>query len=152
MRAVEAGFADLAIARPRAVAGGRSIQLCQQCHRSPGAKIERTDPRAVRFAATSLKWSSCFSATGGALACVTCHDPHHNAETEPRHYEAKCLSCHAGADRGGSAAPTRRASVCPVNPRNGCIACHMPPISGQIPHSTFTDHFIRVRRPSDATR
>ncbi len=147
VRAVEAEFSDLAIARPRAVPGGRSLQLCQQCHRSPAGKTARTDPKAVRFAATSLVWSACYTMTGGALDCITCHDPHHNADHTPAHYERKCISCHASSNRtGGDDVSARRTPVCPVNARDGCIGCHMPAVSGQIPHSTFTDHFIRVRR------
>ena len=39
-----------------------------------------------------------------------------------------------------------RATICPVNPATGCISCHMPTVKGVIPHSPFTDHFIRVHR------
>jgi hypothetical protein len=33
-----------------------------------------------------------------------------------------------------------------VNPSTGCIGCHMPAVADIVPHSTFTDHFIRVHR------
>jgi formate-dependent nitrite reductase cytochrome c552 subunit len=33
-----------------------------------------------------------------------------------------------------------------VNPNRGCIDCHMPAVKDVVPHSTFTDHFIRVHR------
>jgi tetratricopeptide (TPR) repeat protein len=156
VRAVSAEFVDLAIARPRPVPGGRSIHVCKQCHRSPGPKVERNDPNAVRFAATSLVWSACYSVTGGALDCVTCHDPHHNAVTTPGFYEDKCRSCHSLPDEPAAtlsgATPTRRGSLCPVNPQDGCLNCHMPAVKGVIPHSSFTDHYIRVRRAPDGRR
>ena len=37
-------------------------------------------------------------------------------------------------------------TLCPVNPTAGCIGCHMPAVKDIVPHSTFTDHFIRVHR------
>ena len=67
----------------------------------------------------------------------------------------KCLECHAGTTRSdGSPAQPRRASPsetsrptpCPVNPTTGCIACHMPAVKNVVPHTFFTDHFIRVHR------
>ena len=38
-----------------------------------------------------------------------------------------------------------RGSICPVNPADGCIGCHMPPFESKPLHATFTDHYIRVR-------
>ncbi len=35
-------------------------------------------------------------------------------------------------------------SICPVNPSDGCIACHMPPFESKPLHATFADHYIRV--------
>ena len=89
------------------------------------------------------------------LGCVTCHDPHRNAVTLPSYYESKCRSCHSGAarPRGAqawseptSAPETSGPVACPVNPTKGCIACHMPSVKDVVPHSSFTDHFIRVHR------
>ena len=87
---------------------------------------------------------------------MTCHDPHRNAAKSPAHYEKKCLSCHSGTRqpsaisvldsdwKASSHTPAR--SVCPVNPQKDCIGCHMPSVKNVVPHSSFTDHFIRVHR------
>ena len=89
------------------------------------------------------------------LDCVTCHDPHRNVQTSSSYYEAKCLSCHSGAARprdgqtrsqAASLSDSLTPAVCPINPLKGCIGCHMPLVKNVVPHSAFTDHFIRVHR------
>jgi hypothetical protein len=148
---------DLAIARPSMARGEPIIQLCGQCHdpRKVDTKLTPTLDAAIRFQATSLTWSRCYVETEKTLDCLTCHNPHRDAETKPEHYEAKCLECHspsapaptrsaAGANRGRDAFAAR--SSCPVQPKSGCISCHMPKGETPIPHSRFTDHFIRIRR------
>jgi hypothetical protein len=39
-----------------------------------------------------------------------------------------------------------RRVACPVNPATDCLKCHMPKVDGAAPHSSFTDHQIRVHR------
>ncbi len=153
--AVATGFPDLAIARPSLVSGGPIVKLCGQCHSPLGREVSPEESTAVRFQATTLTWSRCYSESDNALDCVSCHDPHRNVTKSPEAYESKCLSCHSGPDAGGLARsrghkikpqgavePAR----CPVNPKTGCISCHMPAVRDVVPHSTFTDHFIRVHR------
>ncbi|MHB1557225.1 MAG: tetratricopeptide repeat protein [Isosphaeraceae bacterium] len=163
--AVEGKLVDLdaAIARPNHASGEPIVKLCAECHSPRGIKIARDDPAAPRFQGTTLTWSRCYTESQNALDCTTCHDPHRNASTSKPEYEARCLECHspAGRERASSAAKLTagrsppqspglrldaRRTVCPVNPSTGCIDCHMPAVSGVVPHSTFTDHFIRVHR------
>jgi len=153
--AVKAKFPDLAIADPTRASGWRVVELCAQCHSPRVRDVSPDDPLSVRFQGTTLTWSRCFTESNDTLDCVTCHDPHRDVVTSTAHYEAKCLSCHAGADRAdrSSAQPgqasrseTSRATPCPVNPANGCIGCHMPAVKNVLPHTFFTDHFIRVHR------
>jgi tetratricopeptide (TPR) repeat protein len=153
--AVAAKFPDLAIARPTLASGARVVALCAQCHSPRGRATSQDDPFSVRFQGTTLTWSRCYTESNDALDCITCHDPHRNAVTATAHYEPKCLSCHAGPGKTrASRAPAQATSTadnsvhtsCPVNPREGCIGCHMPAVSNVVPHSTFTDHFIRVHR------
>jgi hypothetical protein len=134
--AVAAGLDDPAIARPRLARGEPIVRLCGQCHSPKGRAVSPADPTSIRFQATTLTWSRCYTQGQGRdrLDCVTCHDPHRDAETSPAAYESKCLDCH-----GAKAGPR-----CPVNPTRGCIGCHMPTDRVAIPHSPFTDHFIRV--------
>ena len=35
---------------------------------------------------------------------------------------------------------------CPINPRTKCLECHMPVVKDAVPHSPFSDHYIRVHR------
>jgi hypothetical protein len=86
------------------------------------------------------------------MSCVTCHDPHHDADRSATHYESKCLACHTSAPDPGSnlrrntpalIEGVRRVS-CPVNPSGGCLNCHMPSTNSAVPHTTFADHHIRV--------
>ena len=76
--AVAAKFPDLAIARPSLVSGGPVVKLCGQCHSPLGRQVSPEESTAVRFQATTLTWSRCYSESDNALDCVTCHDPHRN--------------------------------------------------------------------------
>jgi hypothetical protein len=132
----QADFDDPAIVAPRGATASAINQLCERCHGL--AHTEKVtgsvdDPAWLRFQSTTLYRSRCYTGSGEQLHCVTCHDPHQNAETAPASYEAKCLSCH---DSGRT--------PCPVNPANGCIECHMPRIWVQATHAFKADHNIRV--------
>ena len=110
LRAVDLGFPDLAIARPKVATPARRLKLCGQCH-GPDGIIPPADPRFIRFQAANLPFSRCVTESGGRLDCVACHDPHRDLETEPAYYEARCLACH-----GGGRDPAR---VRPTPPRSG---------------------------------
>jgi tetratricopeptide (TPR) repeat protein len=138
LKAVAAGLADLAIARPKLVSGEPIVRLCGRCHSPKGRTVSPSDPGSVRFQATTLTWSRCYTQSRDQLDCVTCHNPHRDAETSAAFYEAKCLECH------GPSSTTH----CPVNPTRDCIGCHMPTQRGVVLHIAFTDHHIRVHRPA----
>jgi tetratricopeptide (TPR) repeat protein len=165
--AVAVGSSDLAIVNPRGVPPAVADVICEKCHgaqKPAGFDFPRTDPAWLRFQSVTLTWSRCHAESDGALGCMTCHDPHHDAETSIARNEAKCLACHApgpAAQPAGSSpspapgpatVPSRTPAAsggggkpCPVNPARGCIDCHMPKIWVQGTHSFKTDHFIRVR-------
>jgi tetratricopeptide (TPR) repeat protein len=162
VRAVDAKLADLAIVNPaKASAEGRT-RVCGQCHANHlGSPLPRTDPFWVRFQATTLTWSRCFTESNGALDCMTCHDPHHDNDRSPAHFNGQCLTCHSTArtkladtaDQSTKLKTDRPASSasCPVNPNGDCINCHMPSMPSKPLHATFTDHYIRVHAPSKTT-
>jgi tetratricopeptide (TPR) repeat protein len=150
-KAVTAKFADLAIIRPsEATAEGRT-RLCGQCHSfHQELPLARTDPFWIRFQGTTLPWSRCYTESGGSFDCMTCHDPHHDADRSEDRYNRLCLDCHSGGPKAASSGAAHhkdrsgRRSVCPVNATNDCVGCHMPPFRSAALHATFTDHFIRV--------
>jgi hypothetical protein len=152
---------DLAIARPALVSGAPIVDLCSQCHspRDKNLAVTPGAPESVRFQGRTLTWSRCYTESAGQLDCVTCHDPHRDAETAPAVYVARCLGCHRTSDAEPSptAGVARRAvsaarGACPVQPAGNCLACHMPKVKIATAHTAFTDHFIRVHREAGPDR
>ena len=147
--AITAHFPEPAIARPRLASAAQVVALCGECHRAPN-KTTPADAGFVRYQASGLVLTRCYTESAEALSCVTCHNPHKDAETSASFYEAKCLACHASS---GSPAPNQPAGSsrtglpCRVDPRNDCLACHMPRVKDAVPRTVFTDHWIRVHRP-----
>ncbi|MCX8112538.1 MAG: hypothetical protein N3E49_05000 [Bacteroidia bacterium] len=133
----------------------RQMDVCSRCHLE-GIAVEKRSgwrpgdtlasywaiflperPELGRFGIAShverLLRSACYQ-KGGAT-CSSCHNPH-PLKPVPS-YEARCLSCH-----------TKGCSN-PTHPTTQCITCHMPKgESSDIPHTRFTDHYIRVVRSS----
>lgn len=88
--------------------------------------------------------SHCKRASGDAMSCTTCHDPHRTPSATERvsFYRNKCLSCH----NTGTFAATHH----PENP--DCTSCHMPRSTAQnIPHVAWTDHRILARPLAEAS-
>ena len=150
-KAVAADFHDPAIVRPSEASAEGRIRLCGQCHSlHQELALPRTDPFWIRFQGTTLPWSRCYTESKGSFDCMSCHDPHHDNDRSEAHYDKRCLDCHAAVANSAKSASAKRpdrpvsASVCPVNPKHGCVGCHMPPFRSGPLHATFTDHFIRV--------
>jgi predicted CXXCH cytochrome family protein len=81
-----------------------------------------------------LRKSKCFTAIQGALACITCHDPHEPDRSQiVARSNTACVSCHraiAGAQNHTSGA--------------NCVACHMQSRRpSDAIHVTITDHDIQ---------
>ena len=106
--AINSRFSDPMIASPAKSPGSDQSTLCNL----PQSAFHR-DARIVhrsgldRFPSSSLSWSRCSTESGGALNCVTCHDPHRDAETSPSHYDQKCLTCHPPLLRTSQPLPRR---------------------------------------------
>jgi tetratricopeptide (TPR) repeat protein len=156
--AINSRFPDPMIASPARSAPGQINQLCGTCHSQHFIAMPESfsDPAWARFPGSSLPWSRCSTESRGTLNCVTCHDPHRNAETSPSYYDQKCLTCHAQATRARSSSSEVRATAstatCPVNPSRECVRCHMPRVRNDDLHTRFTDHYIRIDRSSSAGR
>jgi tetratricopeptide (TPR) repeat protein len=85
-----------------------------------------------------LRQSRCFLESGGALSCLTCHDPHRRVPESERaaHFRAACLSCHRQTLKAHADEPARL--------EGDCVSCHMPKRRTQdVVHVVMTDHLIR---------
>jgi len=162
---------DALIVNPARLSLALARDLCMTCHQGgdasvllPGriyADLRPGTPSAETFAlfklpakpgqspegdvlehGFSMTFSKCFTASGGKLGCLTCHDPHTQPPPERRaaFYREKCLHCHR--DRSCTLPPAERAQ----RNRNDCAACHMirRPLT-TFSHSALTNHRI-VRR------
>ena len=132
------------------------MKLCGECHRHPAGappgQIRPDNPILARFQPVGLMQSKCYKQSGGAVSCVTCHDPHARASPDRAGYDAKCLECHGGSIPTASPANSQPIAgrVCTVSPRERCVECHMPPVDvGQ--HLLFSDHWIRIRTNGESS-
>ena len=129
-------------------------------HRSVFA-TEASVEDPVRFGIAShaerMMQSACFEGSLGTdreMTCTTCHDPHTpTAQLPADHFNQTCASCH-----GPSAhldACSRPDAETPTEAVTGnCVSCHMRTAgTSDIPHVSFTDHWIRRDPPpsSEAT-
>jgi hypothetical protein len=122
-----------------------SINRCGECHRRgdefTSDELTPDNKLLLRFAPVGLSQSPCFQAQGASpgerMDCLTCHNPHRPAATDPAFYAQRCLQCHQPEAAGHVS--------CPIAPQgNDCLRCHMPKVSVSEGLS-FTDHWIRVR-------
>ncbi len=145
LAAIAADWSDPAIAVARAgKAPATTVNAqCAACHTvdfESAIQAAPDDPRYVRSPGYTLTFSRCYTESDGRLTCLTCHDPHREAESSTALQEANCRSCHESGRTS-----TSRGRVCPVNPAKGCLECHMSKIPAVDLHTKLTDHFIRVR-------
>lgn len=150
---------DNAIINPAKLSIDKQIDVCQQCHLQ-GTNVYHTDKPfqpgqylhdfyavflpeynnkqefGIASHAERLKRSACFIQSKGEMTCITCHNPH---EVQQKNYNDACTKCH-----------TTSTSVCkaPAHMQKSknfdCSGCHLPKSgTSDIPHVSFTDHFIR---------
>ncbi len=103
--------------------------------------------------ADRMKRSACFIETLNTpepLLCTTCHDPHEGFRDQgDAYFNATCMDCHGAADLEARFEGTPALTTHSVTAN--CVDCHMPEADvEEAPHSTFTDHWIRVVGRDDA--
>jgi Tfp pilus assembly protein PilF len=166
---------DYTIVNPAHLPLGRRLDVCQQCHTNGTVSILREGERAFGFRpgqaledyvaifaieardphrisvishADRMQQSPCFIESG-AMDCVTCHDPHEGfRDAGPEYFDRTCRSCHpTGPLQAAMPSPELRAQHAP---EANCFSCHMPKVAARdVPHASFTDHFIRVVRDDE---
>lgn len=170
------GEPDETIVNPVRLDRERQLSVCQQCHLTgtsvfgPGKDMTTFKPGDVLAAhrsvfvveerisdpesfgisshAQRLARSACYEQSD--MTCVTCHDPHQPvAELSDNHFNEACISCHTPAETGGPVVCTREDFPEPAAAMTGnCIGCHLQKSgTSDIPHVTFTDHWIRRTVP-----
>ncbi len=172
-----AGGPDSSIVHPARLAREEQLSVCRQCHLSgttvfrtgetpstyrPGDPLEAhrsifvtaeqvSDPERFGIASHALRLekSACFRESD--MTCATCHDPHVPvADLGNDHFNAACAGCH-GAGKGDApvAVCGRGGAHTEAEAMTGdCVTCHLRSSgASDIPHVTFTDHWIRRELP-----
>jgi hypothetical protein len=142
--------ASATIMNPARLTPADSVDFCGACHRTWADVVEDSSPGAgivkVRFQPYRLENSRCWGKDGDPrITCIACHDPHLPLVREAAAYDSKCLACHSAGQKGRADAKT--GTTCKVATGN-CVSCHMPRYSVPQTHAIFTDHYIRVVRPT----
>ena len=155
------------IVNPSRLDAERRDSVCISCHLEGDTSVERAGHNALEYRpgdaistylvyyvrggadlmargvseVEQLSQSRCKRASGDAMSCTSCHDPHFTPGAEERaaFYRKKCLACH---NRPGFAA-THHAE------NQDCTSCHMRRTGAEnIPHVAWTDHRI-LRIPEE---
>jgi hypothetical protein len=128
------------IQNPKALSAGELNRLCGTCHRFPNGDprtIDWTDPWNARHQPPYFQQSQCFLKSGGALSCLTCHNPHEGLRrNDAGYYSRICASCH-----GRNALSPKE--ICKKQEFPDCTRCHMPAVE-VTSHLRFKNHWIGV--------
>jgi hypothetical protein len=144
------------IFNPRRLSGDELAQeFCASCHRGNEdfALIKSLEINNVRFQPYRIFQSKCYS-DDRRITCTACHNPHEPLKQEAAYYDAKCTACHstkqkANVQADANAIAPDMAPPCRVKSKD-CASCHMPRLGPPAAHFKFTDHYIRIVRPSEA--
>lgn len=172
--ATPTGGADPTIVNPKRLPSAVRIQVCFPCHLGDSKATERVSlytsaledfrpGRPITTAVIPFRFvektvheyglsaqadrmflSRCFTASGGKLECLTCHDPHVTIFRKDRradYFNSACLGCHAQEACTAPAAMRQK-----TTPPDDCVSCHMrkgEPDDQR--HVLYTDHWIRKR-------
>ena len=174
----ESHAVDYSIVNPDHLNRELQLDVCQQCHLQGSVILRRDGEDAYSYRpgtplsdyvalfspdvptsvtevgvishAERMKASECYQASP-AMTCTTCHDPHEGFRDKgPDYFNATCQTCHAPDDLNDRFAQTEFADQ--HTAAANCQSCHMPKVeSHEAPHSSFTDHWVRVVRDTITT-
>lgn len=141
---------------PTSFRPGQSFEAHQALFSTVASTGQEGGSIGVISHAERMQQSACFletQATPRPLECTTCHDPHEGFRDKgPSYFNRTCQTCHAPAALAAAVPPGARADH---QPTSNCASCHMPKVQSEAPHSSYTDHRIRVVRqkvtPDDGT-
>jgi hypothetical protein len=121
-------------------------KFCASCHQAADSSSLTTtvEINNVRFQPYRIFHSKCYS-DDRRISCTACHDPHEPLKQDAAHYDGKCLACHASK---GQTAAEGMVVGCRIATKD-CTSCHMAKITVAEAHFKFTDHYIRVVKPSE---
>ena len=150
--AIKAGRRNLQVFNPAKLeADELSQEFCGACHVS----FEKALLMPKQGGENNLRYQPyrIFNSRGHSgdarINCVACHDPHDQLASDAASYDSKCLACHL-TTRDQVKTAARSAAACPVS-KQKCTTCHMPKIELPGGHVKFTDHWIRIVKPGEAT-
>lgn len=163
------------IVNPATLDRDRQLSVCQQCHLTgvsvfkpghdattfrPGMLLaehrtvfedaeDAQDEEAFGIAShgTRLAKSECYRLSD--MTCTTCHDPHVPlSELKTDYINTECASCHSGSIEDSNEICSRDDTPVAQRMTGDCVSCHMK-VGGtsDIPHVSFTDHWIRRTIP-----
>jgi tetratricopeptide (TPR) repeat protein len=90
-----------------------------------------------------MRQSACYQKSPG-MSCLTCHNPHQQTlpkdqDASYNFYREKCLNCH-----NTQPCKLELAQRLKKEPKDNCLACHMPRSDTEVPHVSFTHHRIGI--------
>ena len=134
----DTGGAKKLIGKPSNLSAAAALnRFCGECHRSiaDGENFDWDSPWSVRHQPPYLARSRCFQLSGGALSCLTCHDPHDRVRRgDSAYYRSKCVACHQAENHPP-------AKTCLAQKEPDCAGCHMPLVAAGA-NMSFKNHWI----------
>jgi hypothetical protein len=141
---------DLQIEKLSTWGATRLNEMCGNCHITAQRIAQNNLPvgDTQRFQPYGLMKSACFKQSNDTLSCSTCHNSHTDAGTDAKPYKATCLKCHSTTPTPIRAnAAVVKGKLCPVNSKERCVGCHMPPrkvFTDSLVPTKMADHWIKV--------